>query len=162
MSATPPSVTDGYLTSTISTLPLVVRAIITTLCVVLGLYLLFGAVYGWLWLSKLGKERGNEESRPLVQGGLTGIFVGATAFGGCRRLHRGLAPALRTPLTAQLHLPAAGLALLMTAAILSVQDEPSLSGAPLLIILVLPACIGAGLGGRWRWIADLCVGWTGG
>ena len=84
MSATPPSVTDGHLTAIISTLPLVVRAIITTLCVVLGLYLLFGAVYGWLWLSKLGKERGNEESRPLVQGGLTGILVGAVAFGGCR------------------------------------------------------------------------------
>ena len=84
MSSSTALASDGYLTSTISMLPLVVRAIVTTLCVVLGLYLLFGAVYGWRWLSKLGKERGNEESRPLIQGGLTGILVGAIAFGGCR------------------------------------------------------------------------------
>jgi hypothetical protein len=70
----------GFSTAAFAGLPTAARAILCTVCVVTGLFLVFCAVYGLRILAKLGKQRGNDDSRAYLPGGLTGILTGAVAL----------------------------------------------------------------------------------
>ena len=71
---------DGYLSSAFAALPIAARGVLCTICILIGLFLTFGAVYGLRLLAKLGKQRGENESRAYTPGGLTGLVSGAVAI----------------------------------------------------------------------------------
>lgn len=80
LSPTPSFAATGFVTSHLCSphaLPIVLRAIPSVVCLLLGLCLTFLSVYAGRWGTRLGKQRGDGSSAGWLGGGVRGVWVGA-------------------------------------------------------------------------------------
>ncbi|BGP33823.1 hypothetical protein JCM10296v2_005628 [Rhodotorula toruloides] len=133
--AASPAVT-GFLTSRMANLPKAVSMVLGVWLILLALVSLVAGTRLLVIGADAGTERGNDEKKGWLTGGVGGIFFGSVALG--------------------------AVSTLLLLLIVSKQSSSSLGGWATLAIIHIPGLLGAVVAGRWRWAAKGCYGFLGG
>ncbi|GEM10243.1 hypothetical protein Rt10032_c10g4260 [Rhodotorula toruloides] len=133
--AVSPAVT-GFLTSRLANLPKAVTVVLGVWLILLALVSLVGGTRLLLVGADAGSERGNDEKKGWLAGGIGGILFGSVALG--------------------------TVSALLFLFIVSRQSSSSLGGLATLAIILIPSLLGAVVAGRWRLAAKGSYGFLGG
>ncbi|KAJ8292730.1 hypothetical protein OF846_004004 [Rhodotorula toruloides] len=133
--AASPAVT-GFLTSRLADLPEAVGILLGVWLILLALVSLVAGTRLLIIGADAGTERGNDEKKGWLAGGVGGMLFGSVALG--------------------------AVSTLLLLLILSEQSSSSLGGWATLAIILIPGLLGAVVAGRWRWAAKGAYGFLGG